>query len=242
VGLSREERRDWYIQEGRRIAWVQDQQRAAGWRVLASKPPKGLDRSGRRAWTEADRANRRFRFGQETRDDKGSLAAGAGVLLVIVTAGAIAYAVLGGHHGTGADSALPNSISIYQTPTSTYIPPTVDPSVISPPEYVALGWLEATCGSTPDDPAPARFARSKDLMTPAAYAALSTEIPSVGWNCVEMMADIQPGQLKGPNDQIVTLRALIEPLDSTPAHGWESKRHMVRQADGHWLVGPVVGE
>jgi hypothetical protein len=235
VGLSREERRDWEIREGQRIAWEQDQRTPPGWRVLLSTEPSGLSRAGRKAWRKADRANRERRVSQEAAQEQDNRAAGAFVLLLIVAAGVAAYIVFGTHR---QEQLSPTAGGLGSGDSSTtYVEQ--DPHTMKDPEYVALAWLSRTCGSSDEDPAPARLARNKDLMTPSAYAALSKEIPPVGWTCIYNMTSVLPGQTN-PDDQIVTLFGRIVPKDGSASHPLNQQRHMIRQPDGSWLVGDLV--
>ncbi len=243
VGLTGVERRDWEIREGWRIAWEQDQRARAqaGWRVLTWTEPSGLGRAGRRAWRQADHANRTRRLGQQAAKDRDNRAAGGFVLLAIVAAGMVAYIIFGGHHSSGGNDQLSTGGVFPGSGDSSTTFVEQDPHTMTSPEYAALAWLDRTCGSSDEDPAPARLARNRDLMTPAAYAAMSTDIPAVGWTCINTMTSVLPYQAN-PDDKIVTFYGRIVPADGSQSHPLNQQRHMLRQPDGRWLVGdPVAG-
>ena len=84
-GLTKDERRDFREEEAQRIADLQDQARTGGFRaVKATAPPKGLGRSGRQAWREADRENRSRRLATEAASSASDRYVGAMVLMVII--------------------------------------------------------------------------------------------------------------------------------------------------------------
>ena len=84
-GMTKDERRDFREEEAQRIADLQDQARTGGFRaVRATAPPKGLGRSGRRVWREADRDNRSRRMQVEAAGSESDRYVGALVLAVVI--------------------------------------------------------------------------------------------------------------------------------------------------------------
>ena len=119
-GLTKDERRDFREEEAQRIADLQDQARTGGFRaVKATAPPKGLGRSGRQAWREADRENRSRRVQAEAAGSASDRYVGAMVLMVIIGV-VIALRVMfsGGDEATPQPSTSPPAVTYQATPTA----------------------------------------------------------------------------------------------------------------------------
>ena len=119
-GLTKDERRDFREEEAQRIADLQDQARTGGFRaVKTTAPPKGLGRSGRQAWREADRENRSRRLATEAASSASDRYVGAMVLMVIIGV-VIALRVMfsGGDEATPQPSTSPPAVTYQATPTA----------------------------------------------------------------------------------------------------------------------------
>ena len=238
-GLDRDERRDWLEEEAQRIADLQDQIRAGGFRaVKASAPPKGLGRAGRRAWREADRDNRSRRMQAESASSESDRYVGALVLMVVLAI-VVTWRVLAA--GSAPDAAQPSGsapppVTYQAAPTGTPAP-AATAAAPAGPQAALLVWFTAVCPSAPDDPQSARLARSLPLMTPAAAAAVNPDPtpPGAVWTCSNITATTGPAT----TDQAVVYYT----ADITDARGTRtlSEARTIQLQGGVWLIGPLAG-
>jgi hypothetical protein len=256
AGAGRRERKAHQIAEAQRIADLQSQApsvnalKASG---LPYGPPKGLTRSGKRAWRAENRgiaAARRQQVLSSTVDARaaGTLIVGAIVAVLLL----LRVFVFGGDESSApgpaaSPTAAPTTPAVFSPtrPSTAALSSAAAAPTTTPVAALAAvqRWLTLTCESSVDYPNAARWQAARPLLTDAGFASanLASSVVPGTWTCSSITVTADPAATPDGSHLVdySATRTITTGTSPTVTEQVTGTRVVVPQA-GQWLVDREV--